>query len=245
MIYLSNDTKEVFSVLRMNFGNTAIRNIVELYLSSYGTQFDFAQFYIQTNDNSNTTALIFRYNQTVYCLSDVGCDISELSGFLRGFTDTEVISDALLDADILEQECAVMSTKGRANSVPDINVSLCTEPKLVASLVCEGFGISKETDFFLNTAHQMRHNLLSVYGLIRDNKPVSVASVFENENKEAVIPFVYTSQYFRGNGFSAAVLITLCSNEQVTYRLLCENHNVEFYKKCGFTKESTWYKYLL
>lgn len=244
MIYLSQNTNELFSVLKKAFGSTAIRNTIELYLRAYSVRYDFAQFYIQVNSNK-PSALIMRYNSTVYCLADIDSDLDELSSFFSGYKDTEIISHVPLSLSVNVQECAVMNTLGRPTAENPRKISVITDAKSVATLVCENLPENEATDFFLNTAHQMRHNLLSVYGILGDEKALSVASVYVNENCEGIIPFVYTSQYFRGNGFSKSVLKALCSNPLVTYRLLCEEHNIEFYKKCGFIKEGTWYKYNL
>lgn len=245
MIYLSQNNDEVSSVLCMFFGKSAIRNAVELYFKAYGVHYDFAQFYIQKSEDNKPSALILRYNRCVYCVSADHSDKDELSEFLSGLIDTEVISDCLLNMPVIAQDCTVMAKKGNTTDDTSKQVCLVTDAKLVSSLVGESLSEDETTDFFLNTSHQMRHNLLAVYGILKDKKLISTASVYVNENAEGFIHFVYTSRYFRGNGLSKSVLNALCNNSLITYRLLCEEHNAEFYKKCGFTKEATWYKYNL
>lgn len=243
MIYLSQNSAEISSVLQMSFGETAISNSIELYHKAYGVQYDFAQFYIQLSDNNEPSALIMRYNRSVYCLTDALCDIEEISEFIGGYTDTEVISDIPLNIPANCQKCAVMSFTGSEKGNAAEQVSIIQDAKLITSLVGESLSEDESVDFFLNTAHQMRHNLLSVYGILKENKLLSVASVYVNEYSQGFVPFVYTSGYFRGNGLSRSVLEVLCSNPMVTYRLLCEEHNVGFYKRCGFSKAATCYKY--
>lgn len=246
MIYLCSDNNKVQEVINKGIGTACIRNIINLYLLSYGIDYDFAQFYIQESyEGSTATALLFRYNQTVYLVSDSDCDTEELIAFIQGFTDVTLISDRTFPIETKGEICAVMNKQGEKTDVQYSDVKSCNEPKAVAALVCENMPENRRTDFFLNTAYQMRHGLLSVFSYIKDSALVSVASVFKSDTKEAVIPFVYTGEYFRGNGYSKAVLDVLCSDSDVSYQLLCEEHNVIFYEKCGFSRVSTWYKYCL
>ncbi len=250
MILLCNDKERVQGFLADFKGSACVRSIIELYLRSYGTTYDFAQFYIQFSDVTNTdTALVFRYNQTVYCVADHGCDFSELSSFLSGFTDVSLICDSSLQnllpfADNMKKG-AVMSRSGSPLSVHNENITVINEPKSVCNLVSENMSEYKKTDFFLNTSHQMRHGCLSVFAYMQNLQPVSVASVFYGSNNTAVIPFVYTGEYFRGNGYSSQVLSHLCSDPDFTYQLLCEEHNIKFYEKCGFTHTAYWVEYCL
>ncbi|MBQ8000449.1 MAG: GNAT family N-acetyltransferase [Ruminococcus sp.] len=250
MIYLCSDKDKVRSVIDKAFGCTCIRNTILLYLNSYGAQFEFAQFYIQCTQDANTdTALVLRYNQTVYCITEDCADLPELMSFFVGFTDTTLISDRVLHNQTNEplgcETGAVMSKSGIAQLVQNPKILLCSEPKPVCRLVSEEMPEHEKTDFFLNTAHQMRHGQLSVYAYYDGLSPMSVASVFHNGTGEAVIPFVYTGDYFRGNGYSKQILSAVCSDAETTYQLLCEAHNIEFYKKCGFTQVSQWVKYSL
>ncbi len=246
MIYLSCDIKKLQSVLDMNFRNSCIKNIIELYLKAYGAEYEFAQFYIQELPEGNKpTAVILRYNNTVYSISNDCCDTCELSAFLCGFTDSELIADTLLSTDSQFEVCAVMSKQGVHSDVQNSNVVTCNDPKAISNLVCENMQEDRKTEFFLNTAHQMRHNLITVLNYVNSDCAVSVASVFYSDRGEAVIPFVYTGEYFRGNGYSKAVLDVLCSNPEVYYQLICEEHNIKFYEKCGFSETSSCYKYNL
>ncbi len=250
MIYLCEDKEKVQEVIAKKFGLSCIRNTIELYLLSYGVVFDFAQFYIQHSQDSNIdTALVCRYNQTVYCIEDSNSDYTELTSFLCGFSDVTLICDdslpTLTDFADNRKIGSVMSKKGEVPSVQNSCVHLSNEPKPICNLVSEDMSEEKKIDFFLNTAHQLRHGFLSVYAYFEASSPVSVASVYENDKEEAVIPFVYTGKYFRGNGYSQQVLQALCGNPQVTYELLCEEHNIKFYEKCGFTHVSDWVKYSL
>lgn len=250
MIYLCSDKDKVQSVINKSFGCACIRNTILLYIKSYGAQFEFAQFYIQcTQDRSTDTALMLRYNQTVYCITEDSADLPELMSFLMGFTETTLISDRIIhnhtNESLVFESGAVMNKSGVIQNVQNPHVLLCSEPKPVCSLVSEDMPEHEKTDFYLNTAHQMRHGQLSVYAYYDGSAPVSVASLFHNSTGEAVIPFVYTGKYFRGNGYSKQILSAVCSDAKITYQLLCEAHNIEFYKKCGFTQVSQWVKYSL
>lgn len=250
MIYICCDDEIIEELLSKNFGCDAIRYTILLNFRSYGTSFDFAQYYVQFSSEYNTeTALIMRYNQTVYVLTTSECDTSELSSFVCGFADSELIYDGLAGSLQLPYKSinkgAVMCRVGFSSDVQNPAVVSINEPKVVANLVCENMSESKKTDFFLNTAHQMRHNHLRVYGVMSDNELVSSASVFAVDKEYSLIHFVYTGEYFRGNGYSRQILQAICSDISVNYFLLCEDHNIKFYEKCGFTQYETWVYYRL
>ena len=72
MITLSNDKVKITKALEAVQGSVYIKETVRLYLEAYGTDYDFSQFYIQYSDaeNSESTAVIYRYNTQVYALTD-------------------------------------------------------------------------------------------------------------------------------------------------------------------------------
>ena len=248
MIYLCDDSNKVGAILNGDFGLDAIRYTILLNFKAYGTAYEFAQYYIQRSDEYNIdTALVMRYNHTVYILSTLECDLSELSSFVGGFTDCELIYDGFAGALNFTYESmsagAVMCAKGKSVDVQNFSVLLVNEPKPISELVGENMSSDKRTDFFLNTAHQMRHNLLRVYGVISDSRPVSAVSLFDVDSKHSLIHFVYTGEHFRGNGYSSDIIRSVCSDISVDYILLCEEHNIKFYEKCGFAQVSSWIHY--
>ncbi len=237
MITLCNDKELLLNSLCFFDDYIFISENIRLYLNSYGTDFDFCQYYLQFSDDDNEIkSVIMRYNSQVYILSKDAND--EIQSFVSGFQGCEIISNICFSNS---ETCYVMKKRGSISSINN-QVKFIDSPKNIANLVTQGLDKDKAEDFFLNTAHQLRHKLISVAGIYKENKLVSVVSITENPSEYSVITFAYTHKYFRGNGLSREILSSVCNNEDKTYILLCEIHNVEFYKKCGFKQNGFCFK---
>lgn len=249
MISLTKDSSLISFALLVCGGSDYIKNTVKLYLNSYGTEYDFAEYYIQTEDDNNEiTSVIFRYNQTIYCAVGYSTDYLELSDFLNTFSDCEIISDSIilfLRDNLSDFEVyTIMSKAGELSEHTYCDgVKVYENTQKIAELVTRDLHKDKQTDFFLNTSHQLRHGQIQVYAYMVDSEPVSVAAVSLNDTDIAVIPFVYTSEHFRGNGYSKKVLTAVCSDKSREYQLLCQEHNIKFYEKCGFSQIEHCFKY--
>lgn len=239
MISICNDKELIYKSLCLFQDSVYISETIRLYLDSYGTDFDFCQYYLQfSDDNKEIKSVVMRYNSQVYVLSQA-LDNQEMLSFVKGFHDCVIISDNCYPCF---DTCYVMQKRGTTSSIINSEVKFIDSPKQITNLVAHGFDKEKAEDFFLNTAHQLRHNLISVSGIYKEGTLVSVVSFTENSLKYSVITFVYTDEYFRGNGLSRKILSSVCHDENKTYILLCEKHNVEFYKKCGFEQNGFCYK---
>lgn len=250
MIALLKNKESVINALENSGGSDCIKSIIELYMNAYGTDYDFAQFYTQYDSESNKpTSVIFRYNQTVYVSAGESADFFEISVFIRGFTDCTVCCDSVVSdkcpLPVDGEICAIMCKKGEPLASPSDNVSLSLDAKRISELVTSGLSENKQTDFFLNTAHLLRHGMISVFAYEFEGKIASVVAVSCNSADIAVITFVYTDEYFRGNGYCRNVLSEVCSDPQKEYQLLCEEQNIKFYEKCGFSQIGSWVMYRL
>ena len=238
MISLCKDKERVASLLSVIGASVYLSHTVRLYLEAYGTDYDFSEFYLQypDEDKSVCTALIHRYNTQVCVLLSDDCDVSELYGFLCGLFGCTVIADERMLKYIPDaQICSVMCKRGSKPLKNLNNIVLMDNPHLISDLVMEKESESQRMDFFLNTAHQLRHKLISVYSICETSMPVAVVSSADlAEDEFSLITFVYTHSNYRGRGLAADLLAHTCSDTDKEYILLCEEHNVYFYKKCGF-----------
>ncbi len=249
MISLTQNQKLIHSVLEKNPSEGFIKTNVRMYLASYGVGYDFAQYYVQYSDDVKLpVSLIFRYNQTIYTLVGENADVSELSSFLRGFFGYELFSDypVLSSNDTSSQPlvCYEMTRAG-SSSFTSASVQCVSDVSATAELVTFGLSSEKRTDFLLNTSHMLRHYTLEVFGYFVDRDMAAVAAVSSVYDGVRVIPFVYTKEYFRGNGYGKQLLNYMCCDSDISYCLICEEHNIPFYEKSGFIKQKELYKYSL
>lgn len=241
MISLCKDKHLINSALSSIQGSVFIADNIRLYLDSYGTEYEFIQFYLQYSDeDSNITAAVMRYNNQVYAIVDNTANLDELAAFISGLEDCSVFADEVLKLYFNDYKtCYTFCREGaEPNDIPE-NINIEESAKCVVDLVAQDYDEESRLDFFLNTAHQMRHNLISVYGYYAENKLASVVSVSKSYDGVREITFVYTDEYFRGNGIAAKLLSAACCDVNDKYILLCEEHNVKFYEKCGFSQLSS------
>lgn len=219
-----------------------LKTLIHSYLEPYGTKFRFCEFYLQYIDDC-TTAVILRYNTYLYLLSDKNADIDELSAFLMSFSGSYLISDReFSDCYTDVKTCYLMSSVGEKNFFSSYVKDVSESPKIIADIVTKGMSLSCSDDFYLNTAHQLRHKTLSAYARFVDGTAVSVVGFTKKYRGVSAITFVYTDEHFRGNGYSKEILQSLCVDNDCEYQLLCEEHNLNFYKKCGFIQSATCFE---
>lgn len=233
MIGLCNNAQQVYNSLEVLPGSECLKEIMKLYLESYGVSFDFNQFYIQYEDGL-PTALFHRYNCQVNIIASDKSDKGELVPFIKSFSGCSVIADGLDVSDFDNGDyCLVMSKYGEISSEHFTDIRSCTDAKVIAELVC-GDDKEKMTDFFLNTAHQLRHSKLRIECMYVLGNLVCAVGASDLSYDISALTFVYTDEYFRGNGYMKRLLSHVCENPRKKYVLLCEKHNAQFYKKCGF-----------
>lgn len=243
MISLCNNIQTVSSALQSIGGNKAVNELIRIYLDSYGVSYDFNQFYIQYS-NDVPTSLIHRYNNQVCLITSLESDKEELLLYLKGFKECQIIADGLDKSDYsCSDECYVMTKYGKSCDVLIPEISDCTDAKIISELVCKNDSSEKKMDFFLNTAHQLRHNVINIKCYCLMKTPVCAVASTNINADVSVLTFVYTDEYFRGNGYMRKLLLHVCDNPFKKYLLLCEKHNVDFYKKSGFKQEDTLLKF--
>ena len=237
MISLCFNHTDISDGLNRINNNSCISEYIKLYIASYGLAYDFQQCYLQYTDEKKAeiSAFILRYNNQIYVTSSDKADLYELSSFINGFENCTVFAEKNLTAYFSNINiCYVMSKKGVNSSSFDKNIKSSDDINEISNLAVCGLSSSEREDFFLNTSYQLRHNLLKAHIYFLNGKPISTAAVAITSDSKALITFVYTDIYFRGNGYSKAVLDVICTRESIEYLLLCEEKNIKFYEKCGF-----------
>ena len=215
-----------------------------MYLKSYGTEYAFSEFYLQIDENEAVCAVMLRYNSFIYCAASDIANLDEISAWLGGVNDITVYSSAPLNLGD-SKLCFEMCKRGffaPGNEV--LPLRKATDLKKISGLINQNAEVSVKNEFYLDISHHLRHENLEIFGLFKGEEIVSFAACSKGEGV-SVIPFVYTSEYFRGKGYSKKVLSAMCSDENREYRLICSEKNLNFYEKCGFTTEKSCYKYYL
>ena len=245
MIYLESDEYRAKELL-LGLDNSSFLGVtISHCFSVYGLGYNFQELFIQCVD-AKPAAFILRYNSTVYCYVSDSVDMEELQPFISGFTGCEIITN-ISDNDarmfgLEAEELFEMKRTGKGNcELCDDVTEVSTDITKALSVLKEHLHPMKYEDFLLNMSFQQRHGLLKVYSSLFDGVYTCVLGVTELYDNIKTISFLYTKRDFRGNSFAQKVLDSACK-EDADYFLICEKHNLEFYRKCDFIQISVMSK---
>ncbi len=246
MISLCTDYNLILSAINNQVASGYIEEHIRLYLESYGTDYDFQEIFLQKEtETDEIAAIILRYNNQIFVSTSNNADLAELHIFLSGFAESIVIVDKSLKAYFPASETCFIMNKIGENSEEISCVSLSDNHKEIAALVGESLSQSEKLDYYLNLSHQMRHDKIRAYAYYIDKKPVAVVIMSTTAPKLHIITTVYTQEHFRGNGYAKQILDKICCDDSKKYVLICEEHNIKFYEKCGFSVVDTCIRFRL
>lgn len=247
MISLCTEYAEILSALNKQIGAEYICEYIRLFLESYGVDYNFQEFYLQFDEDfKKITSVILRYNNQIFVSVTQEADLLELCAFLSGFAQCTVIADKYLGAYFPECDtCYIMSKNGSdADKITD-DIRNSDNHKEIATLVTASMTQDKKADYLLNLSHQLRHKKVCAYVCYVDHKPVSAVVMSTLAQNSQIITTVYTHEYFRGNGYAKRILDNVCCGNSNKYILLCEEHNLKFYEKSGFSLADTCVRFRL
>ncbi len=247
MISLCTEHSQIFSAISEQNGSEYISEYIKLFLESYSVNYNFQEFFLQFDIHSEKiTAVILRYNNQIFVSVSQGSDLTELSTFLSGFAQCTVIADKALRAYFRECDtCYTMSKNGLDTKEISNDIRLSDNPREIVALVWESMTQDKKMDYYLNLSHQMRHEIVRAYAYYVNMQPVSAVIISALSQKLHIITTVYTQEHFRGNEYARRILDKVCCGHSNKYLLISEEHNLNFYKKCGFSVADTCVRFRL
>ncbi len=197
--------------------------------------------YVQLDENENITAVLSLKNGSATVVKKTSSvDINELKTLFSFLGVTSVLSDFSLQFSNEKTYNLLMCTPGKneidGTHTISVESSIC-EYKTVYSLLSQN-GENFEKWFTVFSKKINNGFAAAVYKNVNEI-PVSTAAATAIYNDTAVISGVYTSADFRNKGYASACVKGLLnqlyiSGVKKTY-LWCENKNISFYKKLGFT----------
>ena len=219
------------------------------FFNSYGTDFPFAQFWIQTDEDGAQSAISKTDGViTLTCAGMRGTD--ELSEFVSA-----VGFDSLLcskkTADFLElnvgQSGYVMQYCGGKNIIsPEKALYIDDSPPLkdiYDILKRDGTEILDFPVWYADLSHRIRHGGAKASSGNVSGKAVCCALIAQTP-QSAVIGSVTVSEKFRNKGYGSELVsyITdrLFSENRKIFLLRDENENQAFYERLGFKNTDKW-----
>ena len=220
-------------------------------LKSYGTGYDFADFFLQLDGSGTPTAAAAKYysDMTVY-ISDA-CELQELCEFIGMISPASLLcpesifrsDDRALADDYLRNDCVIM--KRFLASACVTADSIISDPPLskVWALLksCENDGLSVPSyeDFLPDMSHKLRHGTASVRAYEKGGELAGAAMTVSQSAGCAVIGAVAVPKQFRRMGIGSACVNSLCAglSEQGISDIFImrePDRNEAFYTSLGF-----------
>ena len=191
-------------------------------LKAYSTEYNFALFYKQIDENENITAIISRLdNDYTVCHND-NFNQKELDDFFK----TLGFNSILCDEDL-------------------INYAEIDEyPKLMDLFNLEDYSSADFESWYVDVSHRIRHGAAKAVTLNINGEIVSSGIFSSIYNNDAILTAVSTQSEFRRMGYASALVSAMvCDIKGKVYLMRDKNKNEEFYKKLGFENIGYWRMY--
>ena len=236
MIKRIEDTSEFSDYKQKDIYSIRIKSL----LKAYGTGYDFAVFYKQTDENNNITAVISRLDGDYTLSANDTADCDELKNFFITLGYASVLSDDRFYINDNFDSGAVMST-AKKTELHRSYATLDCYPRLMDLFNIEDYDKVDFESWYVDLSHRIRHSCSRAYALNFGGEMVSsgiFSSIWEND---AILSSVRTVPEYRNLGYgSVLVSEMMCDIKGTVYLMREKNKNEQFYKKLGFENIGTW-----
>ena len=213
---------------------------IQGFALTYGTEYDFARFYVQYIDEEPACALSrVDGNITLYCGANT--DYEELREFLGviGYSSVQCDYDT---AEKLKLEIAVSSYIVKYNENKSIkrpkNFNENPDMKKVYSLLVDaGFDMGTYPEFAADICCRINKGTAKA-GVIGE-RDCCVFRLFEGFNC-VLLGAVATDEKMRGQGLASSLVTYMAQGDKTPFLLTRNDSLLTFYEKCGFARWGTY-----
>lgn len=224
------------------FGQIDLYSIrIKSLLKAYGTGYDFAVFYKQTDDSQNITAILSKLdgNFTVSYLSGFA-DTEEISEFIHVIGYSSVLTDDAFSFDS-EYDTGIVMVTNRKSEFHIPYAQLDEFPKLMDLFSLDDYSTSDFEAWYIDVNHRIRHSCAKAYSLNVNGEIISSAIFSSIYEENAILSSVKTQPEFRRMGYGQALVSEMIWDIKGNVFLMREiNKNEEFYAKLGFINIGKW-----
>ncbi len=229
-------------------------------LESYGTEHDFARFWLQYNDMGEVVSAVASYYADASVLLTDKSDLQELAELIEMMGCASVLSRVPLfkekgeaDSGIVMSLCEdrISDKLSYKSTAPEMKIIHEPDISMVYRLLkgCsgEGFEVPAYEDFLLDMSHKTRHGTALCTALMYEGKLISAAMTVAQSKECAVIGAAATDKAYRGHGCGSICVRELCTRLTEMYRspghtdmknrifiMRSRDRNESFYNKLGF-----------
>lgn len=218
-------------------------------LSVYKTEYAFAEFWAQYDENEKITAVLSKINGECTLVFSDGANKAEIIAFLNFVGYNSLFLDAQ-KADALgicpDSQGDILCFDGNTQESPSADDS--ADMKAVFELISENEGKNviklDYLEWLSDFTFKSNRDAARLKALTRDGTLVSFAMTSAETENSAIISGVFTKENCRRQGMGKRVLTALCQtlvekNKKV-YILTAEKKMTAYYEKAGFKKVGRW-----
>ena len=212
-------------------------------LKAYSTEYNFALFYKQIDENENITAIISRLdNDYTVCHYD-NFNQKELDDFFKTLGFNSILCDEDLKLSFSYDYGITMATNKKIEKT--INYAEIDEyPKLMDLFNLEDYSSADFESWYVDVSHRIRHGAAKAVTLNINGEIISSGIFSSIYNNDAILTAVSTQSEFRRMGYASALVSAMvCDIKGKVYLMRDKNKNEEFYKKLGFENIGYWRMY--
>ena len=235
------DSGKIDDFLKLVYAENIYACKIACLLESYELKYDFAEFWVQYENEMPVTAVSKFYgDMTVYATAQT--DFDELKEFLliTGFSsvlcEREIFPDGY-SGIVMEKVSVNLDEKAEVN--PDLNEVY----RLLESCQSDTFEVPSYEDFILDMSHKIRHETALCVGIREGEKLVAAAMTVAQSKTCAVIGAVATDKDYRYSGYGSQCVKALCHllDGKEIFIMRDESENEDFYKSMGFENKGKFY----
>ena len=210
-------------------------------LESYGLKYDFAEFWVQYENDIPVTAISKFYGDMTVCATEK-TDFDELKEFLLITGFSSVISEKEIFSDSYKG-IVMEKISENQNITAEINPDLNEVYRLLQSCKSDTFEVPCYEDFILDMSHKIRHKMALCVGVREGEKLIATAMTVAQSETCAVIGAVATDRDYRKSGYGKKCVQALCRllNGRKIFIMRDESENECFYKSMGFENKGKFY----
>lgn len=237
---------------------------------AYGTEFDFADGWIQTKESEadgesrrEITAFLSKFYGAVNLYANERADLKELREFLKVIGCTELVSNAALpDSPGYKNTGCIMQldeAQGFIGKTTDDECEICfldessvfsDEPmdeflREFHRLLCTNNPGYLPTDYdgwVTDFSHRIRHGCACPAMIKKDGAYAATAAAMNVMDESIFLGAVSTDGQYRGKHYAHTLLRGLCEKyeNRIVY-LICKKDKQAFYEKAGFKMTGEFY----
>lgn len=211
--------------------------------AAYGFSYDFARFYVQSDEDGDLTAIISYLDNDATLAFLPEADFSELSFFFKTIGYSSLLCKEGFEFDAYYNDGVIMRSVKYFDVAPGMGV-FDEYPKLMDLFNFIDYDKQDFESWYVDLSHRIRHGTAKAVALTVEGEIVSSGIFSSITDDGAVLTSVNTKAAFRHMGYGSALVKKMTADIGRTVFLMREkDRNEEFYIKSGFINDGIWRMY--